>query len=141
MTYTTQEEFIDEIISKYLVYVKELCGEHSDCLRKDRFERFIELETKKTIIKSHIDFKNIEPDIYTDILWIYYTMEYIQLYDRYHPKLPTRFHTWVLCKYGYNDVIKFQLQSKDFNLLIHYINEKQYNVLNMWYDDASVCLK
>jgi hypothetical protein len=141
MTYATQEEFIDEIVAEYLVYVKKTCGEHLDCLRKDRFERFVEVETTKTTIKSHINFENIENEIFADILWIYYTMEYIQLYDRYHPNIPMKFSSWVLCKYGYHDVIKFELRNKSIHLLIHYINDHKYNVLNMWYGISHVCLK
>lgn len=141
MTYTTQEEFIDEIVSKYLVYVKKTCGEHLDCHRNDRFERFVEVESKKTSIKSHIDFTTIDNDIFVDILWIYYTMEYIQLYDRYHPNIPMRFSSWVLCKYGYEDVIRFELRNKSVHFLIHYINDNKYNVLNQWYGSFEVCLK
>ena len=141
MTYTTQEEFIDEIVAAYLVYVKEMCGEHVDCLRKDRFERFVEVESKKTTIKSYIDFENIEDDGFADdLLWIYYVAEYIQLYDRYHPKIPMKFPSWVLCKYGYNNVIKFGLFNNGVNV-IHYINNNQYNVLNLWYGSFEVCLK
>ena len=138
MTYTTQEEFIDEIVATYLVYVKEMCGEHLNSQRIDRFERFVEVET----IKSHIDFENIEDEVFADILWIYYVAEYIQLYDIYHPKIPMRFQQWVLCKYGFEDVVKFELRNKSVHLLIHYINDNQYNILNTWYGNScEVCLK
>jgi hypothetical protein len=139
LTYTSQEKFIDEIVAKYLVYVKERCGEHLDCQRIDRFKRFVEVE--KTTIPSLIDFENIQDDVFADILWIYYVAEYIQLYDRYHPNIPMRFHQWVLCEYGFEDVDKFELRNKSVHLLIHYINDNQYNVLNKWYGSCEVCLK
>ena len=142
MTYTTQAKFIDEIVVAYLVYVKEMCGEHLDCQRIDRFERFVEVESKKTTIESLIDFENIQDDVFADILWIYYVAEYIQIYDRYHPNIPMKFQPWVLCEYGFEDVVKFELRNKSGNLLIHYINDNQYNILNTWYGNScKVCLK
>lgn len=139
MTYAAQEKFIDEIVTAYLVYVKEMCGEHLDSQRIGQFERFVEVESKKTT--PLIDFENIEDDVFADILWIYYVAEYIQLYDRYHPNIPMKFKQWVLCEYGFEEVVKFELRNRSVHLLIYYINDNQYNVLNTWYGSSCVCLK